>query len=360
MIKNDFHISGEYPKKQHLPSHDYEGGVALASLFNLSYNTCSLISININKEKMSLLLIAPNRDMSSWKNALHEVDPNLDIEVWPEVSDKKRVQFIVCWNQPKHVLGQYPNLKAVSSLGAGADHLLNDDSLPKEVNICRVVSPSLVQQMKEYVLGATLNIHRNFVHYIRQKDAGKWQPHNHPMASDLSVGIMGLGELGRPVARQLSQVGYNVLGWARSKKDLQNVETFAGPDEFEAFLNNTQILICLLPLTQDTEGLLNLDVFKELKRPAWVINAARGEHLVDEDLIYALDSNILRGAWLDVFSEEPLPDKHAFWNRKNIIVTPHIASITKPTEVAEQIIDNYKRALSGMELNHAISRDQGY
>lgn len=309
---------------------------------------------------MSLLLIAPDHDMSSWKQALTDVDPNLDIEIWPNVKDKNRVQFAVSWNQPEHVLDQYPNLQAVSSLGAGTDHLLKDDSLPESVAICRVVSPSLVQQMKEYVLGATLNIQRNFVHYIRQKDTGKWQAHNHPLAKDLDLGIMGLGELGRPVAEQLTQVGYHVSGWSRSTKKIDNVDTYAGSEELEEFLAQAQILVCLLPLTTETEGILDLNLFKQLKKPTWIINVARGEHLVDEDLIYALDSNILQGAWLDVFTEEPLPDKHTFWNRKNVIVTPHIASITKPSEVAEQIVDNYKRALSGMELNYKVDRKKGY
>lgn len=309
---------------------------------------------------MSLLFIAPNRDMSSWKSALNNEDPNLEIEVWPNVEDKKRVQFAVCWNHPKHVLDGFPNLKAVSSLGAGADHLLKDDSLPKSVDICRVVSPSLVQQMKEYVLGSIISIQRNLVHYIRQKDTGKWQPHNHLLAEELKIGVMGLGELGRPVAEQLAQTGYQVSGWARSQKEIDNVDTFAGTDELEFFLNNTQIVVCLLPLTPETEGILNLDLFKQLDQPGWVINTARGEHLVDEDLIYALDSNILQGAWLDVFPEEPLPDKHAFWNRKNVMITPHVASITKPFEVAGQIVENYKRALSGMELNNAVDREKGY
>ena len=309
---------------------------------------------------MSLLFIAPDRDLQSWEKAIHDIDPNIDVEFWPAIEDKSRVQFAVCWNQPKHVLDQFPNLKAVSSLGAGADHLLSDESLPESVDICRVVSPSLVQQMKEYITAAVLNIQRNFVQYLRQNDQGRWQPHNHPLATDLQVGIMGLGELGRPTAKQLAQMGYQVSGWAQSDKKIKGVNIFIGPDELDAFLNDAQILICLLPLTDKTEGILDLDTFKQLKNNAWIINAARGEHLVDEDLIYALDSNILQGAWLDVFSEEPLPDKHAFWNRQNIIITPHIASITKPAEVAGQIVENYKRALSGMELNYTVDRAKGY
>ncbi|WP_138431677.1 2-hydroxyacid dehydrogenase [Fodinibius saliphilus] len=309
---------------------------------------------------MSLIFVAPDRSLSAWKDAIHKVDPNLDVEIWPQIDNPKRVQFAVCWNQPKHVLDNYPNLKAVSSLGAGVDHLLEDDFLPADVNICRVVSSSLIQQMKEYVLGTVISIQRNFVHYIRQKDQQQWQAHTHPLASDLAIGIMGLGKLGKPVAQQLSELGYQVNGWSRSPKTIENISTFAGRDEFSAFLQKTQILVCLLPLTDETNGILDLETLKQLQSPSWIINVARGEHLVDEDLIYALDTDIIKGAWLDVFSEEPLPDRHAFWNRSNIMITPHIASITQPSEVADQIVENYKRALSGMELNYEVDRQKGY
>lgn len=309
---------------------------------------------------MSLLFITPNREMSHWKSAIKKEDPNLEVEIWPDVQDKKRVQFAVAWNQPKHLLDSFPNMKAVSSLGAGVDHLVRDESLPESVDICRIVAPSLIQQMTEYILGAVISIQRNLMHYIRQSDAGLWKAHQHSLADEIDIGIMGLGKLGKPVARQLSQLGYQVSGWSRSKKNITNIDTFAGYGELENFLNRTQILICLLPLTSETAEILDLDLFKQLKEPAWIINVARGEHLVDEDLIYALDSDILQGAWLDVFTEEPLPDKHAFWNRDNIIITPHIASITKPSEVAVQIVENYKRALSGMELNNAVNRKKEY
>lgn len=309
---------------------------------------------------MSLLLVSPDRDMSSWKQAITKVDPNVEIDVWPAIKQKENVQFAVCWNHPSHLLDSFPNLKGVSSLGAGVDHLLSDESLPSSVDICRIVSSSLIQQMKEYILGCVISIRRNFIHYIRQKDRQQWQAHHHSEVEALQVGIMGLGEIGGPVARQLGDLGYQVAGWSRTAKEIPHVNCFAGPDELSNFLGETRLLVCLLPLTQQTEGILDLELFKQLQPNGWIINVARGEHLVDEDLIYALDSNILRGAWLDVFSEEPLPGKHAFWNRSNIMVTPHIASITQPEEAAEQIVDNYKRALSGIELNHIVNRKRGY
>lgn len=309
---------------------------------------------------MSLLLIAPNRDIRRWKDALLNVDPNLDVEIWPDIQNDQRVQFAVTWRQPAHVLERYPNLKAISSLGAGVNHILEDETAPDAVPICRVVSPSLTQQMKEYVLSAVLNYQRNIFAYFRQKQQGKWEEHTHKSTREIPIGVMGLGALGKPIAEQLAAFGYTVSGWSNSEKSIESVETFAGDDKLEAFLEQTKILICLLPLTDETHGILNLEVFKQLQHPGYLINVARGNHLVEEDLIYALDKGWMAGACLDVFSEEPLPEKHPFWNRSNIMITPHISSVTKADEVAEQIVDNYKRALSGLELKHQVDKSKGY
>ncbi|NGP75809.1 glyoxylate/hydroxypyruvate reductase A [Balneolaceae bacterium YR4-1] len=309
---------------------------------------------------MSLVLLAPDRNMQPWKEALLNIDPNLDVEIWPGVSNSEKVQYVVAWNQPKQVLNSYPNLKAVSSLGAGADHLLKDDSLPEDIPICRVVSPSLVSQMKEYVLNAVLNYQRNTHMYAMQKVKGIWEPHPNKSPEEFTIGIMGLGELGRPTATYLAQLEYRVSGWSKSVKNIENVETYSGKEELESFLTGCCLLICMLPLTEETEGILDLDTFKKLKRPGYLINVARGEHLVEEDLIYALDKEWMEGALLDVFSKEPLPESHAFWNREKIMITPHVSSLTPPEEVAPQIVDNYKRALSGMDLKHKVDREKGY
>lgn len=298
--------------------------------------------------------------MQPWKEALLSIDQNLDIEIWPDVENKKQVHFIVAWNHPKHVLDGYPNLKAISSLGAGVDHILQDESLPADVPICRVVSPSLVRQMKEYVLTGVLNYQRNFYRYMDQRQKGVWETHPNKSKNDFSIGIMGLGQLGQPAAKQLAQLGYDVLGWSRTEKDIEGVETFAGKTALDDFLAETTVLVCMLPLTEETRGILDLDLFKKLSHPAYMINVARGEHLVEEDLIYALDKDWLEGALLDVFSEEPLPESHPFWNRSNIMITPHVSSLTPPEEVAGQIADNYKRALSGMSLQNEVNRSKAY
>lgn len=309
---------------------------------------------------MSLLLLAPNRNMKSWKEALLQEDPNLDIDIWPESPQKKRIQFIVAWNQPAHLLDSFPNLKAITSMGAGVDHILQDEALPDDVPVCRVVSKSLIRQMREYVLNAILNYQRNTLKYAEQKRQRIWEVHSNRSPEEFTIGIMGLGKLGRPVAEQLAGLGYRVSGWSKSQKEIDSVQTFAGDNQLEEFVSSTLVLVCLLPLTKETEDILDLDLFKKLERPAYLINIARGEHLVEEDLIYALDKGWLEGATLDVFSEEPLPDRHPFWNRKNIMITPHVSSLTPPKEVAGQILENYKRALSGMALNNEVDRAKGY
>lgn len=297
--------------------------------------------------------------MNPWKEALLEVDANLDIEVWPRVENKERVTFAVSWKHPEKVLDGYPNLKAVTSLGAGVDHLLKDEAIPESVKLARVMIPSLKSQMAEYVLNAIQNYRFHTARYVDQKREAYWSKHDPVPKHDCAVGIMGLGEIGSAVAGFLSVNGYKVNGWSRSTKNIDGVQCFdeRGLDEF---LSATNILVCLLPLTKETSGMLELDLFKNLKSPAFLINVARGAHLVEEDLIYALDTGVLKGACLDVFEEEPLPSNHLFWNRPNIMITPHIASITDPAEAAELIVENYKRSLSGMELLNEVDRIKGY
>ena len=308
---------------------------------------------------MSLLLIAKNRDMNPWKEALLEVDPNLDVEVWPRVDNKERVTFAVSWNHPEKVLPNYPNLKVISSLGAGVDHILKDSTLPESITITRVMIPSLKEQMAEYVLNAVQNYRFNTSKYVDQKREGFWSTHVAIPKSDCVVGVMGLGEMGLAACELLNSNGYQVKGWSRSMKEIDGVETFSD-NELDEFLSKTNILVCLLPLTKETDGVLDLDLFKKLKKPAYLINVARGSHLIEEDLIYGLDTGVLEGATLDVFEEEPLPANHLFWNRTKIMITPHIASITDPKEAAKIIVENYKRSLSGMDLLYEVDRDKRY
>ena len=297
--------------------------------------------------------------MNPWKEALLEIDPNLDIEIWPRVEKKERVTFAVSWNHPEKVLDSYPNLKVVSSLGAGVDHLLNDKSLPESVTISRVVIDSLKDQMGDYVLTAVQNYRHHTFQYVDQKKVGTWQQLVTIPKKDCAIGVMGLGEMGHSIVDTLLVNGYSVSGWSKTKKEIPGITCFDENELYE-FLSQVNILVCALPLTKRTNGILDLDIFKKMKNPSYLINVGRGSHLVDEDVIYALETGDLDGACLDVFEEEPLPNSHLFWNRPKIMLTPHVASITDPKEAAKVIVENYKRSLSGMELLFEVDREIGY
>lgn len=305
---------------------------------------------------MSILLVAKNRNLEPFKESLLKADKNLNVEIWPNVEKPERVQFAVAWKQPKSVFDSYPNLKVISSLGAGADHLLNDPTIPENITFTKVFDPSMVIQMNDYVHSCVLSILLKLDHYQRTKS---WDPQRKYTREDLNIGIMGLGNIGKKVALYLSEQGFHVFGLSHSQKYLSDIQTYT-PDQTDGFLSNVNILVNLLPLTKKTDGILNLDLFKKLRNPSFLINVARGSHMVDEDLIYALDTETVEAAYLDVFSEEPLPGSHPFWNRENIHITPHIASISDPDNVAEAVLDNYKRLLSGMELQNVVSREKGY
>lgn len=305
---------------------------------------------------MSLLLVAQQRDLKPFREALLKKDRNLDVEIWTKVSNVERVQFAVAWNQPKNIFDSYPNLKVISSLGAGADHLLRDTTIPDHITFTKIYDPSLITQMNDYVHTAILSI---FLKIDDYRKVETWNPKKKYGREDLIIGIMGLGNIGKETASYLANLGFNVFGLSKRKKELPGIRTFAS-DRLDDFLKQVNILVNLLPLTNETEGILDLGMFKKLKKPSFLINVARGSHLVDEDLIYALDSGILESAYLDVFSEEPLPDSHPFWSRENIYITPHIAATSDPDNVASFILENYKRLLSGMELQNVVDRSKGY
>lgn len=308
---------------------------------------------------MSILLISRTRNMEPYRDALLQLDSNLDVEIWPDIQSRERVNFAVAWKQPTNQFSQYPNLKVVSSLGAGADHLLKDTSIPQSVALTRIVAPTLTEQMCDYVTLSTLSMLRRMHEYSRQQVWADWKPQTQYSKKELMVGVMGLGSIGKEVAVRLSDNGFNVSGWSQSKKTIPNVVTYS-KEQVDAFLASTNVLVCLLPLTSETKDILSLSLFKKLSKPGFLINAARGQHLVEEDLIYALDMGLLNHATLDVFQKEPLPESHPFWGREGITITPHVASVSQPEEIAELILENYKRMLSKVDLLNRVDRYKGY
>lgn len=309
---------------------------------------------------MALLLILPDRDPQPWAAALRRQAPDFDVRVWPDVGVPDEIEFAAVWKHPPGALRLFARLRGIQSLGAGVDHLLRDPDLPAGVAMARVVDPSLAAMMSRYLALAVLQHAIGFQRYLHDRELGQWRPqlawaHRLP-----EIGLLGLGQLGRHAAARLQALGFPVRGWCRTPKKIPGVACFAGPAELDRFLADLPILICLLPLTPATENMLNLRLFRRLARGGYLINVARGAHLVEDDLIAAVESGLLSGACLDVFREEPLPAEHPFWTIPQITITPHISSVTDPVAVAPQIIENYRRAVAGQPLLHAVDPIRGY
>jgi glyoxylate/hydroxypyruvate reductase A len=309
---------------------------------------------------MALLIIAPDMKVNSWVKYLSALDPGIDIRIWPETGNADDIEFALCWNHPPGEFKKYKNLRCIASLGAGVDYLMRDPDLPADVPVTRVVEPSMPQSMSEYAVLGVLNYCRQFDSYRIDQSQKKWQPRIPLLAANMHIGIMGLGQLGKDAAKKLSYLGFAVAGWSQTPKDIAGVQSFAGAGTLDDFLSRARILICMLPLTPSTTGILNHKTFNKLPAGAYVINVARGRHLVENDLIEALNSGQLAGACLDVFEVEPLPADHPFWSHPKITITPHISSITYPKAVAPQIINNYHRMHSGKTLLHRVDIERGY
>lgn len=308
---------------------------------------------------MALLFLSADDPAELWRDKLIARMPALEVRIWPEVGDPAEIETALVWRPPPGELARYPNLKAILSLGAGIEGLIADSTLP-DVPIARMVDPSLTRTMAEYVLLAVLRHHRGFDRFERAQRACRWDFSLPPQPGDHEVGIMGLGELGTAAARLLLHHGFPVTGWSRTPKAVDGVTSYAGRSELHAFLHRVHILVCLLPLTAETRGILDAETFAGLPHGAAVINVARGAHLVVADLLAALDSGHLAGATLDVFEDEPLPPGDPLWRHPKVLITPHVASYTVPAVAADGVVDNIRRALAGRPLEHEVDRGRGY
>ena len=308
---------------------------------------------------MALMFLSPDDPAELWRDELRARMPQLDVRIWPEIDDPAAIEIALVWRPPPDELARYPNLKAILSLGAGIEGLVADPTLP-DVPIARMVDPSLTRTMSEYVLTAVLRHHRGFDRFEREQRARRWAYSFPPQAAGRQIGVMGLGELGAPAARELVSYGFPVAGWSRTPKAIDGVTSYAGRSERHAFLHRCNILVCLLPLTAETRGILDAETFGSLPHGAFVINAARGAHLVEADLLAALDSGHLGGATLDVFHTEPLPPDNPLWRHPKVLITPHVASYSLPATAADGVVDNIRRALAGEPLRHQVDRARGY
>ncbi|MEM9681006.1 MAG: glyoxylate/hydroxypyruvate reductase A, partial [Bacteroidota bacterium] len=277
---------------------------------------------------MAILIVRQDHKIEEWRQALLTKDSELEVYSYLEPHPKDRIKMAVVWKQPKGSLMGYDNLQCIASAGAGVDFIIDDDTIPVNVPVTRIVDQYLSKDMSEHVLAVILGLQKNLYDYRVDQFEHKWRPKPYVRISDSTVGIMGLGELGAKLAKDLVKFGFTVQGWSNSKKDISKVKSSVGQEELNGFLSTTQILVCLLPLTNHTKGILSKELFKLLPKGSFIINLARGGHLVDDDLIDYLNNNHLAGAALDVFHSEPLPETHPFWRHNKIHMTPHCASVS--------------------------------
>lgn len=310
---------------------------------------------------MSIAIIVTDRDVrflqQKTKNALEG-----KVEVWayPEIPDYAKVEMAILWKHPEGILKKMPGLKLISSLGAGVEHILTDPDLPDSIAVTRIVDADLTQSMRNYVLMAILNIQKQFRFYQHNQTNKRWDK---PEAIEISlkIGILGLGALGGAIAESLAGLGFEVLGYSQNPKVLKGVKCFSHVDfPLSEFVCKVNLLVCLLPRTPATEGILNYDLFQSLPKSSFLINVARGAHLIETDLLRAIDEGIITEAWLDVFQEEPLLASHPFWTHPGIVVTPHIASITNQENAAMIIADNFLRLKAGSMLLYQVNLKKGY
>ncbi|MDX1609102.1 MAG: glyoxylate/hydroxypyruvate reductase A [Halofilum sp. (in: g-proteobacteria)] len=308
----------------------------------------------------TLLFRSPSDPAGRWRQALQAQMPELQVRVWPDTGPPEEVDYALIWASPDDMLHRLPNLRVVFSLGAGVDHLMGPE-VPDHLPLVRMVDPALTEGMVEYVVYQVLRHHRHMATYERQQQAREWTVHEQTRPGDRRVGILGLGQLGSACAGALHGLGFDVAGHVRTRRSSDSpVTVFTGAEEFEAFLARSDILVCLLPLTAETRGILNRDTFARLPSGAVLINAARGAHVVEDDLLLALGEGRLAHAVLDAFETEPLPAGHPFWTHPHISVTPHVASLTNPATGAAHVVAGIRADLAGEPLPNLVDRGRGY
>ena len=309
---------------------------------------------------MALLFRSTVDSAARWRAQLIRLTQDLEVRIWPEIGNPTEIDYALVWRPEPGFLASLPNLKLILSLGAGVDHLLDDPQLPRHLPIVRLVDPHMTDAMSDYVVLQVLRLHRRDLDYRAQQEAGAWRELDQKNAVERRVGILGLGELGQDAAKKLKALGFDVAGWSRSERTISGVRCHAGVPGLTPLLGGSEILVCLLPLTAETEGILNARNLGLLPKGAALVNAARGAHLVEEDLLAALASGQISAAVLDVFREEPLPAGHPFWRHPRVILTPHVAAFTNPATAAPIILDNIRRFEEGRPLLNRIDPARGY
>ena len=308
----------------------------------------------------ALLFDLPNYPQETWTVHLRRLIPELDIRSSFDEKSAADIAYCIAWKPQPGALRKLPNLKVVFSMGAGVDGIMADTTYPGAIPLVRVVDDTLAQAMSEYVVYSVLHWHRRMSDFMNLQREKKWRQLAAPRATAIRVGILGFGVLGQAAARALSALNYQLSGWSATPKQFDGVRTFHGPDQLRPFLSETDILVCLLPLTPETRGILNAKTLAMLPAGASIVNAARGGHVVEGDLIAAMDSGRLRGASLDVFNTEPLPETSPLWAHPNIVITAHSAAFTDPASFMSQVARTIRRMDQGLKPENVVDFSRGY
>ncbi|QIG52327.1 glyoxylate/hydroxypyruvate reductase A [Nordella sp. HKS 07] len=310
-------------------------------------------------KREALVFYSPTDDPTAWRDALAAELPDLDFRLSAQPGDTSEIHYALVWKPPTGFFAPYPHLRLVTNLGAGVDEIVGRNDLP-DVPICRLSDPGMVQLMTSYVLFAVLRYARDIPSFERSKARGKWEfIHPRPFA-EIKVGLLGLGDLGAAAATALANLGFTVSGWSRTQKQLAHVNCVSGAGALDGFLAANEILVCMLPLTPETHGLLDKRRLALLPEGAKLINVSRGQVVDEAAMIEALRSRRIAEATLDVFVKEPLPEGHPLWALDNVLITPHLASNTTPAIAARDVAESIRRIRRGEEPLHRVDPKRGY
>jgi glyoxylate/hydroxypyruvate reductase A len=308
---------------------------------------------------MALLYKADPVRGEQWKALFAEQAPDIEWRAWPDIGDPRDIRYLAAWQAPDDLETVLPNLQVLFALSAGVDQLALG-RLPTSLPVVRLLDPGITQGMCEYASFAVLSLHRDMLRYRQQQAEKRWQAHRLVPAPKRRIGVMGLGLQAQQILATLQPYGFALSGWARSRHCISGVDCFAGAEQLPDFLGQCDILLCVLPLTEQTEGILDRQLFQHLPKGAALVNMGRGGHLVEGDLLEALASGQLSAAVLDVLQQEPATPDHPFWQHPQILLTPHIAAMTQPESAFGVLLENIRRHQRGEPMLGQIDRKQGY
>ena len=308
---------------------------------------------------MTVIGLYGSAKLEGWRNMLSQYLDDFTI-VDLVSAEGEQADIALVWAPPLGQLAKMPNLRGIIMQGQGVDYIMADKTVPREVPLVRLVDPDMSNALSHWAILAALDFWRDAPHYRACQVAANWQPISQRPASGIKVGVMGVGAIGSLIARRFAALGFDVRGWARTTRHIDGVKVLAGNDGRAPFLEGLEILVSVLPLTPQTRGIMNTDMFNQLNKGAYIINGGRGPQLVEEDLLDAIERQQVSGAALDVFATEPLPASHPFWTQPCITVGPHVAAQTNPDTAAQQVAAAITAIIAGQEPVNRVDWKRGY